>query len=273
MHSLKPIRKNTESGHARKRVHGLDASKMLVRHGGKQPPMMPSQIKQEDGYLGPYESILKVGDIQYFQYREEDEGPFHMDKTEREETKYTWEEEIEGVMVGKTKEDLVRELNVNQIQKIDSQKMKMPELQILAEDRGISLQKPKVITKQGWLGAPKGLLQVLWERGWIDEEIWQEYRRLATDGNGEPIEDLSLSVLMASCLDFANEVTELQSVGRKMTIDVLLTPKYHCEMAGEGIEFAWGVAKAKYRSKLLLAEKKQVSGFHRHNYSGSCQEI
>ena len=235
--------------------------------------MMPSQIKQEDGYLGPYESILKVGDIQYFQYREEDEGPFHMDKTEREETKYTWEEEIEGVMVGKTKEDLVRELNVNQIQKIDSQKMKMPELQILAEDRGISLQKPKVITKQGWLGAPKGLLQVLWERGWIDEEIWQEYRRLATDGNGEPIEDLSLSVLMASCLDFANEVTELQAVGREMKIEVLLTPKYHCEMAGEGIEFAWGVAKAKYRSKLLLAEKKQVSGFHRHNYSGSCQEI
>ena len=31
----------------------------------------------------------------------------------------------------------------------------------------------------------------------------------------------------------------------------ILTPKYHAEMAGEGIEYTWGVIKSVYRSKSI----------------------
>jgi hypothetical protein len=42
---------------------------------------------------------------------------------------------------------------------------------------------------------------------------------------------------MASCLDFEEEEkTLLQSTGREMGVLVDLTPKYHCELAGEGIQ-------------------------------------
>ena len=68
--------------------------------------------------------------------------------------------------------------------------------------------------KKGWEGQPKGLLQVLWERGWIDEGQLEKYTiEPATDDDGEVLEgaeDWSLKCLMASCLDFAEEMTALQ---------------------------------------------------------------
>jgi hypothetical protein len=46
-----------------------------------------------------------------------------------------------------------------------------------------------------------------------------------------------------------------------MGIEVMLTPKFHCEMAGEGIEYAWVVSKSIYRS-MKLENKKILGGFH-----------
>lgn len=66
--------------------------------------------------------------------------------------------------------------------------------------------------------------------------------------------------LMSSCLDFAEEITELQAKAAEMGALCLLTPKYHCEMAGEGIEYAWGVAKARYRA-VRMSEKKTLDSF------------
>jgi hypothetical protein len=62
--------------------------------------------------------------------------------------------------------------------------------------------------------------------------------------------DRSLVILMASCLE------------------VMLIPKFHCEMAGEGIEYAWGVSKSIYRS-MKLADKKSLFGFH-HLVKNEC---
>ncbi len=30
-----------------------------------------------------------------------------------------------------------------------------------------------------------------------------------------------------------------------------MSPKYHCELAGEGVEYVWAVMKKRYRSKAL----------------------
>jgi hypothetical protein len=48
---------------------------------------------------------------------------------------------------------------------------------------------------------------------------------------------------MASCLNFAEELTALQHVGQQLGVSVIITPKFHAELAGEGVEYSWGIAK------------------------------
>ncbi len=247
------------SGHAKKRVGGLDAAKMNVKHGGMQPRMHPSKIEKEDGYLGPFERVLEVGATQRFVWVEGDTGPFYLSDGEKEKQRFDWFESS-GAIVDKTKQELSDELNENQINKIDPKKFKLAELQDLATLKGIEFTKRKETKRPGWVGAPKGLLQVLWERGWIEEKLYKKYHLYTTDAYNNPIDELSLIPLMSSCLDFAEEITELQAKAQQMEVQCLLTPKYHCELAGEGIEFAWGVAKARYRAA-SMEEKRSVPAF------------
>ena len=65
--------------------------------------------------------------------------------------------------------------------------------------------------------------------------------------------DDHLQCTMASCLDFANEAAGLQAMGEKMGVGAIATRKFHAEMAGEGMECLWGVAKSWCRSKPLEA--------------------
>ena len=62
---------------------------------------------------------------------------------------------------------------------------------------------------------------------------------------------------MANCVDFEEEETLLQSIGTKMGVIVDRTPKYHCELAGEGVEYSWGCAKNEYRRKPLSLKRKK----------------
>jgi hypothetical protein len=43
-------------------------------------------------------------------------------------------------------------------------------------------------------------------------------------------------------------------------VKINFTPKYHCEIAGEGIEYAWGYSKRYYRN-LPFARKKGIRNF------------
>ena len=47
---------------------------------------------------------------------------------------------------------------------------------------------------------------------------------------------------------------------RNFIYNVLCTPKFHCKLAGEGIEYAWGASKRNYRG-ILFARKRTVSAF------------
>jgi hypothetical protein len=78
---------------------------------------------------------------------------------------------------------------------------------------------------------------------------------------------------MESCLDFTNEITELQLMG----VRVISTTKFHAEMAGEGIEYLWGVSKSWYCSKPLklksdpkLITKEKVRSFSKRARSYIC---
>ena len=65
---------------------------------------------------------------------------------------------------------------------------------------------------------------------------------------------------MSSCKDFVEEETMLQSIARDLGVRVDRTPKCHCKLAGEGIEYAWACSKNKYRS-ILLENKRGKENF------------
>jgi hypothetical protein len=72
--------------------------------------------------------------------------------------------------VDKTKADLDQELSQGQMHVIDPRKYKLNRLQEMAREQNIDLRRNETLMKEeGWVGKQKGLLQVLWERGWIDE--------------------------------------------------------------------------------------------------------
>jgi hypothetical protein len=103
--------------------------------------------------------------------------------------------------------------------------------------------------KKGWEGRAKVLC---WERGWIDKAQLDRYTmNAATDDDGEVLEgaeDWSLvKCLMASCLDFAEEMTALQHVHSQLGVSVNITPKFHAELAGEGVKDSWDISKGVYR--------------------------
>jgi len=52
----------------------------------------------------------------------------------------------------------------------------------------------------------------------------------------------------------------LQFVARQIGVKVMLTPKCHAELAGEGVEYMWGCAKNHYRT-LALKKKKGKENF------------
>jgi len=65
---------------------------------------------------------------------------------------------------------------------------------------------------------------------------------------------------MASCTDFEEEETMLQAMASKMGVFVDRSPKCHCEIAGEGIEYSWALSKNHYRS-ILLDRKRGKENF------------
>jgi len=135
------------------------------------------------------------------------------------------------------------------------------ELVKLAEDNGIATTITCAKIVEGWEGKPKGMLQILWERGWIDETNLKHYSiKGRHDACGLLITGSSLKILMSNCEDFEEEESLLQAMGREMGITVDRTPKCHCELAGEGIEYAWGCSKNFYRS-LHLNDKRGKENF------------
>jgi hypothetical protein len=52
----------------------------------------------------------------------------------------------------------------------------------------------------------------------------------------------------------------MECIGRKVGVEVILTPKCHGELAGKGVEYIWTCSKNHYRN-LSLKEKKGKGKF------------
>ena len=81
----------------------------------------------------------------------------------------------------------------------------------------------------------------MFEQGWVDPTCIAKY----TWKGSKKDNVYSLHELMLLQEDFQNEKTLLQLHGEKFGVTVDRTPKCHPEIAGEGIEYGWGLAKLK----------------------------
>lgn len=127
-------------------------------------------------------------------------------------------------------------------------------------------------TIEGWEGKPKGMLQILWECGFLNtslppEEIWKKYpEKGQKDMFGDFISGTGLKEILASLPNFLNEKTLLQYhaearlIPNGSQIMLIRSPKCHPEIAGEGIEYDWAGAKS-YYCRAKLCRKKGATNF------------
>ena len=121
--------------------------------------------------------------------------------------------------------------------------------------------------RYGYVGKPKGMLDVLFERGLLDPERLKggkdgnkiEYTKDAKTIDGIPDESYSLSSMLAQCRDFQNEPTAMEELTELLGHKQEKTPKKHPEIAGRGIEYCWGKAKMTFR--------------HNNNYSPNAKNL
>ena len=151
------------SGHGKKMEGSLNAGDMSVRFGGNQQKMHNTTINE----LGTYPAQLKVGDIQSLTFTDEDAGPFYLSDEEREGLKFDVLSGKKKIMK-KTKRMLVDEIKRKGYQIRGH--LSKDELERIAALNNVELTYDFMVKKEGWMGKPKGLLQILWERGFIDEK-------------------------------------------------------------------------------------------------------
>ena len=85
----------------------------------------------------------------------------------------------------------------------------------------------------------------------------------------EEFQKYVLRTLMRNCVDFKEEKSAMEALLMKLpsksensSVELLTSPKYHCELAGEGVEYLWGMSKRHYRS-IPLSEKNTKEKFEK----------
>ena len=183
--------------------------------------------------FGPYHSKdhkLQPGHVQKMQFDVTDSGPCYMTNEESIARKY-------DVDTGETR--IVDITKANLIQALKQSGVKEPcgskeRLQEMAQSRGLPIKYTKKIIKG--LGLPKGALQILFERGWIDPLNIHRYSAKGKAGSGGV--EFSVNELMQKQSDYTTEMTLLQYHASLLGVTLERSPKCHPEIAGEGIEYA-----------------------------------
>ena len=257
-------------GHDRMRPDALNINSMNVGYGGKGTKMHCSVIKSHAGYLGTYHypdhdvKQLSVGDTASMVFTEQDVGPFHLTKEERERTKH-------DVIIGlksrnKSRAELIEELkSTHHIENVRGTKA---DILKIAQEKNIEVKVTENKIKEGWVGKPKGMKQIAFERRFINLDELSLYTKDGhKDENGNVTDDThSIKCIIGECIDFIEEKTLLQTMGeeighaRGLTIIVDRSAKCHPETAGEGIEYTWAHSKIYQRNK-PFTERRSISQF------------
>jgi hypothetical protein len=259
------------SSHDKLLLDGLNVNRMNEGFGGKQPPMHESIITAQS--LGPFEHDLKVkaGDSQKMVYAQDapDElGPHDMSLAERHDRRYD-----RPKLDPKTKQPITRKekLNVNGIRArilakdanaLPSGYVSKERLLAIAKDREVDLTEVETIVMvPGWTGKTKGVKQTAWERGLLDpNKTYTMHGKKDKDGKID--QSTSLVWLLSQCLDFKEEVSAIRKFGDDIGMRIEQTPKYHAEIAGEGVEYDWALGKNCHK-RSPLSKRKTMAGFRK----------
>jgi hypothetical protein len=259
-------------GHAWKRNGALNALHMSKNFGGSQLLMRDTTILSENGFLGPHSPQLKIGDTQSLIFKPEDSGPWYLSPKERQRQRHNRATGKRKV-VERSKKMLAEALTAAGVILQQNRNHTKKELQEFARKKSVPLFEDRELVAQGWEGQPKGLMQVLWERGLIDTSSLEQY---TLDGRKNPITGevnlhSSLCHILANCNDFKDEETALEYLGTQLGVTVKLTPKFHAELAGKSIEYSWAHSQSFCR-RLPLSQKKGRENFKQLVQECTCSE-
>jgi hypothetical protein len=244
------------NGHDRLQPDGLSITKISKSFGGKQPKMRPSKLTES--CFGPFHTptyLLQPGMYQQMWFPKSHRGPFYLSDAEKESRRF---DKASGKQVkfNYTRDELIARLAADGMN-VSKGTTKKKCIQYCNE-RGIATTYMRDGIIEGWEGNPKGSFQILYERGWIDPSNFSKYTQNGTkDTMGILLEATSLKLLMEKQPDFLSELTLLQYHATLLGAIVDRSPKCHPELAGEGIEYAWALAKLFYRSQRYELKRKK----------------
>lgn len=226
---------------------------MLRNYGGKQSKMRNTIITQAEGYLDPYQHILNPSDIQTMVFTADDEGPFWMSEIERHENHLDRKETL--IRKNTKSESRIEELPTKGLTNTNGT---YNSIKVICEQNHISLTEMIDKVLQGWKDKPKGMLQVAWERGLMDENNIGQYTvSRQKDEMGILLPHTSLKMSLGKCQDVAEEKT-LFCNQKGPNLESKLMAKYHCKLAGNCIEYSRGCAKNLYRLQPLRYIQKKI---------------
>ena len=155
-------------GHDRQRPDGLTTIGLNKGFGGAQARMRDSKIEE----VGPNRTplTLKVGDVQQMQFKIDDVGPCWMSAAQRESSRND-RPSGKTKMTKRNAADLKRDLQGKGVLGLGDKK----ELQRLSTLNNIPIEMSVETIIEGWAGKSKGMLQILFERGYIDPTKMDEY--------------------------------------------------------------------------------------------------
>jgi hypothetical protein len=157
-------------------------------------------------------------------------------------------------------------LENNPLQKMPGKTVKeakLSDLQNIALQSGIPIKRDEPKMVKGYIGdgdVPLGMLEYLYRRGFIDPAATKA-----------PSKDECIKIL-ESLTDFKAELTLMQTVGRDIGLQVIMTPICHCELAGRGVEYGWGVSKLVYR-KINDGQSKKTRQYIEKSFEGLTIEV
>ena len=98
----------------------------------------------------------------------------------------------------------------------------------------------------------------------VDPEKIKDYRFATKPITGaDDRNPFNLYELLGACDDFKAVKTQLQVVMERLDVNVLSTPICHPEIAGEGIEYCWGIGKKDFRKTRTRHEGQlPMNDFH-----------
>lgn len=215
------------AGHGKGKEGALNVNNMNGGFGGKQGRLRVgegSEMKEEEGYLGehPLEVVFpdKANIPEAWQRLQ---NPEHEDVLPVERRKAG-----EVMLTFNNLKLKVGDQQFFQFAATDPPPFYDP---LAHPEDSTETVKGKEVKTEGYVGKPKGMKQILWERGM--HEV------------GMKVPDMKLR--LAACKDFAGEETALQKLFFDRGHLLIFTPKCHPEIAGCGIEYSWGYQKTIFR--------------------------